>query len=76
MYYWCNLLSGNPLDQGKFSLLAESINIGNNNNNNSAAGHDIGGRNAIEFFSNLPTFGDVASAAGHDIGGRNAIEFF
>ena len=34
MYYWCNLLSGNPLDQGKFSLLAESINIGNNNNNN------------------------------------------
>ena len=43
MYYWCNLLSGNPLDQGKFSLLAESnkilaiiliiiIEIKNNNN--------------------------------------------
>ena len=34
VYYRCDLLSGNPLDQGKFSLLAESINIGNNNNKN------------------------------------------
>ena len=42
----------------------------------SAAGHDIGARNAIEIFRNQPTFGDVASAASHDIGARNAIESF
>ena len=42
----------------------------------SGASHDIGTRNAIEFFRSQPTFGDVASAAGHDIGARNAIESF
>ena len=42
----------------------------------SAASHEIGARNAIEFFSSRPSFGDVASAAGHDIGARNEIEIF
>ena len=37
--------------------------------------HDIGARNAIEFFWSRPSFGDVASAANHDIGARNAIDF-
>ena len=42
----------------------------------SGARHDIGARNAIEFFRSQPTFGDVASGASHDIGARNAIESF
>ena len=42
------------------------------------ASHDIGAKNAIEFFFfwRRPSFGDVARVAGHDIGARNAIEFF
>ena len=42
----------------------------------SAAGHDIGARNAIEIFSSRPSFGEVATAASHDIGARNVIDKF
>ena len=42
----------------------------------SAAGHDIGTRNAIENFWSRLSFGHVASAASHNIGARNAIENF
>ena len=40
----------------------------------SGASHDIGARNAIEFFLSRPTVADVASGASNDIGARNAIE--
>ena len=42
----------------------------------SGASHNIGARNAIEFFRSQPPLGDVSSAASHDIGARSAIESF
>ena len=42
----------------------------------SGASHDIGARNAIEFFRSRPSFGDVASATSHDIGAKMRLNFF
>ena len=41
-----------------------------------AASHDIGARNANEFYWSRPSFGNVASVASHGTGTKNRLKFF